>query len=277
MEGFEKLEYQRISKEIQSDRETQFRIFTQTLLGIGAIFLVIFMISPIPFDELSLLLFLPIWVLSHVSLTIIYNRGRSHNRKSAYLLVAYTKYSATSSWERDMLVLRWRTEGVHRPETFRQMSIVLWMIQIAVFIFIILNTYINGFSIGYSLIGIVFAPIFTWAIMIQIRNFFCLKYRDSIQGFAEYWSAVLNLQDWRYYSWLSEKEIPDPWLPYDWYRDFKETPVVRRFLFRLFLHIPKFVEEVGILDHSFFIRVNYATLILFTFLIINSYSLYAFL
>ena len=252
MESFEKIEYERINKEIQSDRETQFRIFLQTLMVIGAIFVAIFKIEPVPKGELLIAMFLPIWILSHASLTMIYSRARSHNRKSAYLLVAYTEYGTTSSWEKDMWVLRWNTRGVHRPDTFKQISIVLCMIQFAVFLFILVNTYINGVKIAYMLIGCFFSFIFIWALMSQTNNFFCLKYRDSIEGFAEYWTMVLNKNEWKRCSWLLDQynsypwvETPKPWLEKEWLVEFWEASSwINKVFFRVLLKIPRLVEEI---------------------------------
>ena len=128
---FHQEEYRRLATEIIKDRELQFRLFWQSI----TVTAVIFSFCATILDS-ELWLHYPIVILApHLILiptaTIILNRARTVNRKSAYLMVVFDHYADSHNWERDLSILRRMDNDEqphripHRAATIRDCSLLL--------------------------------------------------------------------------------------------------------------------------------------------------------
>ncbi len=239
---FHQEEYRRLATEIIKDRELQFRLFWQSI----TVTAVIFSFCATILDS-ELWLHYPIVILApHLILiptaTIILNRARTVNRKSAYLMVVFDHYADSHNWERDLSILRRMDNDEqphripHRAATIRDMLTSLAMVELlcifAYFFLLFTQPQRLRDNAWYVVLvfGVIYSALYTSLFAERARYFFQTKYEDSIQGYASMWSRVLEkkpdlfnkVEEWDARRW--EKGV-----------DEDLNTGIKRFYWRLFL------------------------------------------
>ena len=210
MTEFQKLEYNRLTGEIQYDRNLQFKVFWHSLAA-TALLLSIYG-SALSFTYLSQYPF--VFLAPHLLLipasAIILNRVKAANRKSGYVIVAYpssqiNKGLIDRNWEYDLCVMRSKDEhGKHispaRPVTLLHMLLTITIVEVACFAgFLVLIIYPNPDSpmiysivqLGLGSVYVVF--IYSYVVKNRVQSFFFTRYNTSIQGFASRWQEILDV------------------------------------------------------------------------------------
>ncbi len=218
---FEKAEHARITEEILKDRELQFKLFWQSI----AVTVAVFSLCVNLFHEEYWIRF-PFMILApHLILiptaTIILNRARTANRKSGYLLVAFSQYSDSINWEKHLSVLRNHSGNPpHRAATIRSMLISITFLEIVALIIYLITLFVGTLRespdlsfITWVLIiaGLVYMGFYGYFLVSRYQSYFCTKYATSIQGYATKWAQALHLHnkalrtgdEWSHENWLS--------------------------------------------------------------------------
>lgn len=210
MSEFEKLEYGRLVAETLKDRELQFRLFWQSI----TVTAVIFSFCASIFKEADFWLTFPFVILApHLILIptskIILNRTKTANRKSGYLLTAYNRFAGAFNWERDLAGLRKQKIGgggttkenrhPYRPKTIGNMLVSITSLEIICILtfltFLAAKPYdkVDDFWWIEVILGLIYAIFYVHVIASRARDFFCIRYQESIQGYATRWIDFLKL------------------------------------------------------------------------------------
>lgn len=204
-------EYQRLSEEIQRDRDLQFTVFWQSL-AVTALLLSVFAgtLSLIAWSRIPFVVLAPHIILIPAC-AIILNRARTANRKSGYVIVAFTSHndnntnSRMRNWEHDLSVFRSKENSQdndtppHRATTILHMLISATVMEILCLVaFIALMIFPDDTdsltsSIGELMLAWIYLLFYSYMLSARTKAYFCTRYADSIQGYAKRWQVSLGV------------------------------------------------------------------------------------